>query len=75
MTAANFPSLVGIERARLQDWNWACATFTWAALELRITEALVAAQPQNERFRKSAADTIDAIREKLEEWEPPHRAN
>jgi hypothetical protein len=72
MTDSNFPSLAGIERARLEDWNWACATFTWATGKLRRIEADAAA---NRRLWKAAADTTDAITEKLLEREPPHRAN
>jgi len=71
----SFPSLAGIERARAQDWNWACGTFSWAVGELRITEAAASAQPLNPRLRKAAADTADAITQQLEKWEPPHRAN
>jgi hypothetical protein len=72
---ASFPSLAGIERALAEDWHWACRVFTWAVGELRITEAAAMAQPRNERLWKAAADTADAIREQLADWEPPHRAN
>jgi hypothetical protein len=75
MTLNNFPSLAGTERARLEDWNWATALFTWAVGELRKTETAITARPLNRRLRAAAADTADAITEKLEEWQPPHRAN
>ena len=71
----NFHSLVGIERARHEDWSVACGLFTWATHELRKTETAIAKSPNNKKLRYAAADTTDAILEKLEEWEPTHSPN
>ncbi len=71
----NFPSLVGIQRARIEDFNWATATFTWAFGELRRLENLVTARPNDCPLRDEVADTADAILEQLENWDPsngPH---
>ena len=37
--------------------------------------APVAAELKNKRLLMAAVDTADAILEKLEDWQPPHRAN
>jgi hypothetical protein len=71
----NYFALAGIDRARLQDWNWACATFTWAVASLRLTQRACGLRPNNKRLRMAAEDTLAAISEQLENWEPPHRAN
>jgi hypothetical protein len=71
----DFPSLAGIERARLEDFNWACAMFSWATSKLRRIEAYAAAHPLNERVWHAADDTREAITEQLADWEPTHRAN
>jgi hypothetical protein len=68
-------SLTGIQRARIEDFNWAVATFSWAVGELRRLENLAAARRSDCRLRDAAADTADAISEQLENWDPSHRAN
>jgi hypothetical protein len=70
-----FPSLIGVERARAEDQNWAVGTFTWATSKLRGIEAAVAKRPLNLRLWKAADDTTAAITEKLLEWEPPEPPN
>jgi hypothetical protein len=71
----NFPSLAGIERARAEDFAWACAMFGWATGKLRRIEAAVAKRPLSERLWKTADDTAAAIEEQLMAWEPTHRPN
>jgi len=61
------PSLTGTERARLEDHNWATATFTWANSEL--------ARLITQRKWSEAADTENAIIEQLENWEPRNGPN
>ncbi len=71
----NFPSLVGIERARLEDHNWAVATFSWAYGELRRLQKLAARRLDDSSLRDASADTEAAILEQLENWGPsngPH---
>jgi hypothetical protein len=69
------PSLAGEQRAMNQDFNWACATFTWAFGELRRLQNLATARPSDVRLRDAAADTAAAISEQLENWEPSHQPN
>jgi hypothetical protein len=75
MAMKNFPYLVGVERARLQDHNWATAFFSWAYSELHITERAVAGNLKNKRLSRALCDQRAAIAEQLENWEPPLRAN
>jgi len=71
----NLSSLTGIQRARAEDFNWACATFTWAVGELRRLKNLETVRPSDCRLRDAAADTGAAILEQLENWKPSHQQN
>jgi hypothetical protein len=57
----NMPSLVGMERARIEDFNWATATFSWAIKELRVTQTMVASDPDNQKLRIALINHEEAI--------------
>jgi hypothetical protein len=71
----NLPSLAGIQRARIEDFNWATATFTSAFFQLRRLENLATKRPNDIRLRDATADTALAITEHLTNWEPSHQQN
>jgi hypothetical protein len=61
----DLPVLLGQQRARLQDFNWATAMFGWAFAELRRVKAKIS----------DVAVIEDAITEQLENWEPSNGPN
>jgi hypothetical protein len=71
----DFPSLTGMERARHEDWNVACWLYGWAIHKLRKAEADIVRSPNNKRLRYAVDDIASAVSEKLDEWQPTHRAN
>jgi hypothetical protein len=75
MSSNEMPSLAGTERARIEDFNWACGLFTWAMWELEKTLRMAIAAGDNPGLWRAAEDTKDAIIEKLTEWEPSNGPN
>jgi hypothetical protein len=71
----NLPSLIGRERARIEDFNWACALFTWAMWELEKTLWMAIAAKDNQGLWAAAEDTEAAIIEQLTNWEPSNGPN
>ena len=59
----------GPERDLAQAQAWATGYFTWAVLEYRKTEAMVKADPDNERLRKALADIQETVIQRLFEYE------
>jgi hypothetical protein len=74
MNNKSLPSLIGTERVRIEDFNWATALFTWAVAELDKTLRMAIAS-DNQRLWDAAEDTKAAIIEKLTEWEPSNGPN
>jgi hypothetical protein len=69
------PSLVGPERARIEDFNWASGMFSWAIKELRVTQSMAASDPDNQKLRIALINTEEAIWYQLENWEPSNGPN
>jgi hypothetical protein len=70
------PSLAGTERLLALRHSWDCDAFGRAhALLLRVKASAGKATFNREREVRRIANTINGIRDELNNWTPAHRAN